>query len=252
VNIVDYLDRLAYAGPREPSAATLHGLHEAHMLAVPFENLDIGLGRTIALDLDALFDKIVRRRRGGFCYELNGLFAELLGALGFDVTRLSARVYNDGQPGPEFDHLALLVRSPDASLWLADVGFGDCFVRPLPFAEGEHTHAERQRTYRLTATGDEWQLAERRGAGPWELVYGFTRQPRQLTDFAAMCHWQQTAPESHFTQRRVCSRATPTGRVTLRERALIITHGDERVEHALPDDNAVAAALREHFGIEAP
>ena len=110
MNIQAYLDRIDYHGPREPTAATLRALHMAHLLAVPFENLNIGRGWPIVLDEDALFEKIVAGRRGGFCYELNGLFAALLRALGFEVTLLSAGVARAaGGFGPEFDHLTLLV-----------------------------------------------------------------------------------------------------------------------------------------------
>src|SRR5262245_34969656 len=112
MEIQAYLDRINYHGPREPTAEALRALHRAHMLAVPFENLDIRLGRPIVLGEAALYDKIVRRRRGGFCHELNGLFATLLRELGFDVTMLSARVARvAGGFGPEFDHLTLLVQS---------------------------------------------------------------------------------------------------------------------------------------------
>ena len=125
-----YLARMGYTGSIAPTAHTLAALHRAHMLTVPFENLDIPLGTPIVLDNDALFAKIVDHRRGGFCYELNGLFAELLRSLGFQVALLSAGVYNaTGQPGPDFDHMALLVALEQR--WLADVGFGDSFNTPL-------------------------------------------------------------------------------------------------------------------------
>ena len=140
MDIQAYLRRINYSGEQAPSAATLYELHRAHLLAVPFENLDIHLGRPIVLDQDALFDKIVTRRRGGFCYELNGLFALLLRELGFEVTLLAAGVARaDGGFGPEFDHLTLLVRAtslnPQSEVWLADVGFGDSFREPLRFVE---------------------------------------------------------------------------------------------------------------------
>src|SRR5215213_6707253 len=135
MDVQAYLRRINYRGELAPTVATLRELHRAHLLAVPFENLDIHLGRAILLDQDALFDKIVTRRRGGFCYELNGLFALLLRELGFEVTLLSAGVARAGGGfGPEFDHLTLLVKVPSAEAmalylpsasWLADVGFGD-------------------------------------------------------------------------------------------------------------------------------
>ncbi len=126
-----YLARIGYSGPPTPTLETLQGLHEAHYRTVPFENLDIALGRPIRLEETALFEKIVVRRRGGFCYELNGLFAALLRALGFRVTLLSAGVMSSRRRefGPEFDHLSLRVAL--AEPWLADVGFGEAFCRPL-------------------------------------------------------------------------------------------------------------------------
>jgi N-hydroxyarylamine O-acetyltransferase len=247
VNVDAYLHRLDYHGAREPSAATLSALHTAHLLAVPFENLDISLGRPILLDQSAFYAKIVERRRGGFCYELNGLFATLLHALGFDVTLLSARVHTPSGLTPEFDHLALIVRLDQP--WLADVGFGDCFYRPLPLAAGEYHQPDRYRAYRLSVDGNDWRLEESVADQPWEPVYNFAVVPRRLADFSERCQWLQTAPASHFTQSRVCSRATPTGRVTLRDHRLITTDGDQRNEQDLPTAADVQAALREHFGI---
>src|SRR5262249_8131930 len=130
VDVQKYLDRINYSGSLVPSIGTLRGLHRAHMLTVPFENLDIHLGRPILLDEEVFFDKIVSRRRGGFCYELNGLFAGLLRQIGFDVAMLSAGVAGaDGRLSPDFDHMALLVALEDN--WLADVGFGDSFIEPI-------------------------------------------------------------------------------------------------------------------------
>lgn len=163
MNVDAYLDRIGYAGPRAPEAATLRALHRAHLLAVPFENLDIALGRPLALDEAALFDKIVRRGRGGFCYELNSLFAALLRALGFDVALLSARVLTDGQPGPEFDHMTLLVQRPaDAGApgpqrCLADVGFGASFLEPLP-PDSPDLQRQAPGIFRVSRSGDQWWM----------------------------------------------------------------------------------------------
>src|ERR1035438_109494 len=117
-----YLERISYLGQVDPSAETLRGLHLAHMLAVPFENLDIHLGRPIVCDEARFLHKIINARRGGFCYELNGAFAALWCALGFNVTLLSARVAgSDGSASPEFDHLTLRVDLHEDEPWLADV-----------------------------------------------------------------------------------------------------------------------------------
>jgi N-hydroxyarylamine O-acetyltransferase len=239
---------------------------------VPFENLNIGMGWPIVLDQDALFEKIVLRRRGGFCYELNGLFAALLRALGFEVTMLSAGVARAaGGFGPEFDHLTLLVRgigdggwglgsegphppSPipyplSPILWLADVGFGDSFREPLRFEE----HSEQrqgERAYRIARDGEYLVLEQRDGVGDWAPQYRFTLQPRRHEEFAGMCRYHQTSPESSFTRRRVCTRATPDGRVTLSDMRLITTRNGAREERELADEDEVQAVLRELFGVE--
>jgi N-hydroxyarylamine O-acetyltransferase len=110
MNTTSYLERIGYYGPLSPTAETLRRLHVAHLMSVPFENLSIHLGEPIVLEDAALFDKVVAHRRGGFCYELNGLFAWLLRALGFRVTMLAAEVRNArGEWGAPFDHMALLV-----------------------------------------------------------------------------------------------------------------------------------------------
>src|SRR5512143_642394 len=155
MDAASYLSRIDYRGRFEPTLETLRGLHHAHMYAVPFENLDIvPLHRPLALDGASLWRKIVEERRGGFCYELNGMFAWLLKQAGFDVRYLNARVFaRDGQLGIDFDHLALLVKIPgEDGYWLADVGFGDSFTEPLRLEEGEKP--EGLRAYRLEKAGE--------------------------------------------------------------------------------------------------
>ena len=242
-----YLERIGYRGPLAPTADTLRRLHVAHLLAVPFENLSIHAGETIVLEDDSLFDKVVARGRGGFCYELNGLFAALLRSLGFNVEMLSAAVARrEGGFGPEFDHMALLVTLEER--WLADVGFGDSFVEPLLLDErGEQTQGSR--SFRIEEDGDRLVLMQRERAGEWEAQYRFRLRPHAYEDFAGMCHYHQTSPESHFTRGRVCSRLTPEGRVTLSGSRLITTSGGERVERELADDGERDAALLEHFRI---
>jgi N-hydroxyarylamine O-acetyltransferase len=247
VDVSAYLQRIGYAGPLALTAETLRALHLAHMRTVPFENLDIALGRPIVLEEEALFDKIVRRRRGGFCYELNGLFAALLRELGFQVTLLSARVADGGGDfGPDFDHLTLRVDL--AERWLADVGFGDCFGEPLRY-DDPGDQARDGRLYRLAFSDREGKLLARED-DDWDDEYLFRLEPCKLSDFVPMCHWHQTSPESIFTRKRVCTLLTPTGRLTLSDDRLIVTEAGERSECALAGPEAVAAALRECFGVE--
>lgn len=250
MRLEEYLQRIGHDGPLVPGAGTLRALHLAHLLAVPFENLDIHLGRPIVPDQAAFFRKIVGERRGGFCYELNGLFAALLRELGFDVTLLSARVARPGGDfGPEFDHLLLLVRLEEP--WLADVGFGDSYRAPLRLDDpGEQ--AQPEGVYRLTRDGDDWTYWSRDPAQAWQPQYRFTLQPRQLGDFAEMCHYQQTSPESHFTRKRICSLATPEGRVSLSDMRLIVTDRGQRQERELAGPAEYETVLREHFGIALP
>lgn len=247
MNVEAYLQRICYHRDRTPNAETLRNLHHAHILAVPFENLDIHWGRPIVLDEKSLYEKIVLRRRGGFCYEANGLFAALLRELGFNVSLLSARVMDGGKPGPEFDHLTLLVQLEER--WLADVGFGDSFREPLRL-DDPNEQLQNHGAYRLTRDGEQWTLLARSSDNEWEPQYMFTLRPYQLADFAGMCHYHQTSPESHFTQKRVCSLATPAGRVTLSDMRLIITLGSSRQEKILASQEEYTTALREYFGFK--
>ncbi len=244
-----YLARIGHVGGREPTLETLRALHRAHLAAVPFENLDIHTHpkQVIRLDLAALFRKIVGERRGGFCYELNGLFADLLSSLGFEVELLSARVAHDtGGFGPEFDHLTLLVTAEGRRL--ADVGFGRSFHLPLSLDAPEEQLAEGL-LFRAVEDEAGWRVESRAPDGPPTPEYAFTLQPRRFEEFVAMCDWQQSSPESHFTQHLVCSRPTARGRVSVSRKSLIITEGDERRETPLPDDAALRGALEEHFAI---
>ena len=241
-----YLERIRYKGLHEPTLDTLRKLQRAHLLTVPFENLDIHLGNPIILSLPAFYEKIVRRDRGGFCYELNGLFGWLLEQLGFKVTLLSAQVFQHTQPGPEFDHLVLLVEMEEP--WLVDVGFGDLCLDVLPFKTNEET-AYDDGSFRFVQSGTEYVLQRKRTSG-WQSQYAFSLTPRQLTDFGDMCRYQQTSPESHFTQKTVCSLATLEGRITLSNNRLITTSSEHREEHEVKTENEYRNLLKTHFGIE--
>src|SRR5512139_740329 len=193
-----YLDRIKYSRPVSPDVQTLHGLQRAHLQHIPFENLDIGLKRPIQLEEDALWDKIVIQGRGGFCYELNGLFARLLQETGFDVTYLNARVYNgQGELGIDFDHLALLVRVPGQDeRWLADVGFGDSFNEPLSL-DGPEVQEQGLRAYRVERLQDGYAIWQRNYDGSWERHYFFDLQPYEFPEeYLSACHYHQTSPQS--------------------------------------------------------
>ncbi|MFL6142778.1 MAG: arylamine N-acetyltransferase family protein [Labedaea sp.] len=225
-----------------PDAALLRELHVRHLRTVPFENLSIHLDEPITLDEDALVDKIVRRRRGGFCYELNGAFAALLEAVGFPVIRHAARVFGDGGLGVPFDHLALTV---DASgeRWVADVGFGRHACHPLrldwPDAQddpdGEYLVVD-------APEGDIDVLCDGRPQ------YRMEQRSRTLDEFRIGAWWNSTSPASHFTEKLVCSRNTEDGRVTLTGDTLITTVGAARTETTLDGEQRILDTYRTVFG----
>ena len=244
--ILTYLCRIGHNKTFDVSASTLRGLHRAHLLSVPFENLDIHLHRPIVLDETALFEKIVNSCRGGFCYELNGLFAALLRDVGFKVTMLSAGVSREeGGFGPEFDHLVLLVQLRDR--WIADVGFDELMMEPLlldnPGAQKQGTD-----TFRIIKAGDHCTLL-RLEAKNWKPQYQFTLKPHKLEEYSAMCVYHQTSPRSSFTQGRICSIAREDGRIKLTGKKLIITINGEREERFIGGEEEFEQALREYFGI---
>jgi len=237
-----YLDRIGAEASSDLDAGRLRQLHQRHLLSVPFENLSIHLGEPIVLNPEALLDKLVHRRRGGFCYELNGGFGMLLAALGYRVTMLAARVIGRDGLGPPYDHMALRVDL--AEPWLVDVGFG------------KHSHYP----LRLTVSSDQVDpggtfQVETRDDGDLDVLmdgepqYRLEPRARRLSDFEATCWWHQTSPRSHFTQAIVCSRLTETGRVSMTNRTLIKTNGADRRESILASDEEVLAAYRDYFNI---
>jgi len=252
MNVTAYLERLNYTQPVKPDVDTLHGLQIAHMQKVPFENLDIALKRPILIDEPAIWDKLINQKRGGFCYELNGLFAWLLKQIGFDVTYLNARVFNQtGELGIDFDHLALLVKTPGQSTrWLADVGFGDSFNEPLNFEERD-VEVQGLRAYRLQQTQTGYIVWQRNYDGSWERQYFFDLQPHHFPEeYEAACLYHQTSPNSSFTRGSIISRATPDGRVSLEDGWVILTTNGTREKRPLADKAEYQALLKEHFGVE--
>lgn len=254
MNIPLYLARIQYFKLIKPDVQTLKELQRAHMLNVPFENLDIGLKRSIQLSKEALWNKIIVQKRGGFCYELNGLFAGLLKEIGFDVTYLNARVYNpEGNLGIDFDHLALLVQVPDQpGRWLVDVGFGDSFNEPLSFQErGEQVQGLR--SYRLEETADGYIAWQKNYDGSWERQYFFDLMPRNFPiDYEAACLYHQTSPRSSFTRGSIVSKATADGRVSLEERRLIVTKNGQRSERPVENKDEYRVFLKQYFDVTLP
>ena len=247
MEVAAYLQRIGYIGSTAPTAETLRQIHRAHLLAVPFENLDISRKRPIVCDEASFVRKIVEGRRGGFCYEMNGAFAALLRGLAFRVTLLSARVpRQDGSDGPEFDHLVLRVDLEQP--WLADVGFGESFLEPLRLRSGIEQEQARGK-FRIVEENGCLHVERASPDGAWKQEYSFTLQPRQLSEFAPMCHYHQTSPESPFTRKRLCSIPTPEGRVTLSDMKLILTRGEQKEERVIESEKEWREVLKEQFGV---
>jgi N-hydroxyarylamine O-acetyltransferase len=236
VDVAAYLERIGAERPASPTLDALGELALAHLYSVPFENLDIAAGRPLSVERERLFEKVVNRRRGGFCYELNGLFSWLLRELGYDVTLLAGQTVDPitGAAGHPRAHLVLLVEL-DAPV-LVDVGWGEVFRRPLALRPGnEHTDPAIA-SYRLERHDGRWQVIERhddeanlKPAEAWRVAYRFDLTPRELGDFAEACRWQETE-SPFFTGHRFCTIATPDGRRTLMDDRLIVREAGARAE----------------------
>lgn len=241
-----YLQRIGYGGSLAADADTLQGLHRAHATTIPFENLDIVLGRGIELDLDSLQDKLVRRRRGGYCFEHNLLFAAVLERVGYDVTRLAARV-QPARPGPR-THMALRVVA-DGAPWLADVGFGAASLRePLPL----QSTTARQGGWRRrldAADASTWLLRTARPDG-WSDLYAFTLEPQRPIDYAVYNHYTATHPRSPFVGQLVALRTEPYAEHVLRGLQLTTNRPDGAAESRLLAFDELPGVLAGTFGIE--
>jgi len=203
------------------------------------------LGRRIDLKLPAILDKIVNKKRGGFCYELNSAFAWLLDKIGFKVKLLSARTYDGETLGPEFDHMLILVNMDQPVI--ADVGFGDSFL--LPIIPGGADCYQFDRYYRLQNNEERWVLQQRFEAGDWKSQYIFDMKSHPLHHFAAMCDYHQTSKSSSFTRKTVCSRVTESGRITYANGRYIVNEQDNREETMVGNEASLNKILRNQFGI---
>ena len=264
MDITKYLLRIGFNHPTEPTLEVLRSLHSFHLLAVPFENLTLHCGGRLSPDLHAVYDKIVNQRRGGLCYENNGLFSWLLSKLGFEVTILSGQVKNaiTGCYGPPFDHLISMV-SLKGRRWLCDVGFGSAgFSVPLSLDAWGEPQTTGQRVYRVREEGDQ-RFLEWRGEpgqvtdGEWKGIYKFTLEPRMRDNFTAMCDYHQSSPSSIFFCKSVCTLLKPDGRLTLVGSTLTTTtfRTDEsalKTSGRTLTDEEIPVVLVKMFGVVLP
>ncbi len=247
-SLTAYLDRVGFSGPARPDIETLQRLQHSHVRAVPFENLDVQLRRPVGLDLEAFYHKIVRERRGGWCFELNGLLGWALAKIGFDVTRTSAGVMREHLgDAPLGNHLCLLVRLDRT--YLVDVGFGGSLSRPLPLEAREHEDSP----YRITLThleGGEWRFSERAGGEPFsfDLIVGAADETR----FATHCATLQTSPDSPFVQNLIVQRRVADRHLALRGRVLTTLRGGGEEKPELKSADELLATLRDDFDLNLP
>ena len=248
MNTEKYLNRLEYTGSLHPTLEVLSQLQEAHVLHIPFENLDIHYGVPIELDIDRIYTKIVLDGRGGFCYELNGLFFELLQRLGYNAKRIAARVYDKANGyGPPYDHLAILVEIEGVT-YLSDVGFGEFAFSPLRMETGI-IQKDIRGEFIIEHAEDNYYRVSKSENGILVPQYIFTTTACELEEFDEMCHYQQTSPHSHFTQNVLVTRPTPGGRITLTKDTLKITNAGSVREIHLETEDAFREMVRKYFGM---
>lgn len=244
-----YLDRIGYEGRPRADAATFARLHRAHVEAIPYENLDVQFGRPVTRQIAPIFDKLVGRRRGGWCYEMNGLFSWALEEIGFRVTRLAGAVHRasvgDAAIG---NHLVLLV-DLGGETWLADSGFGDGLVEPVPLREGPFNVAPlRCRLERID--GGWWRYHnDPRGGAP-----SFDFHP-ELGDEALLdssCRFLQSDPTSPFVQNAVVQRWRNGAHHSLRGRVLSTIDGDGKNSGLVNDGAEYVRVLKDTFALDLP
>src|SRR5512134_996290 len=245
-----YLRRIGYSGSLQPVPAVLEAIHLAHATHIPFENLDILLGRPIALDLASLQAKLVAGGRGGYCFEQNLLFSAMLQRLGFAVTHLAARViYPSGRKLPR-THILLRVDVAGAA-WLADVGFGlEGLLLPVPFVGGREAR-QFGWTYRAVEANGEWTLQSLRN-GAWTDLYAFSLEPQLAVDFEPANHYTATHPDSRFVRTLTVQLPTPEVRYRLRNRELVLDRGGTVTRRELADDDELLSVLADVFGLRFP
>jgi len=243
-----YLERIGFAGTPRADLATMQGVVGQHLAAIPFENLDVQLGRPPGLDPQAIFAKLVERRRGGWCYEHNGLLGAMLEQIGFAVTRVSAGVMRE-QRGDDTlgTHLALVVRLERD--YLVDVGFGGSLSRPLPLEEGEHDDGPFRLS--LSRAGDGyWRYAERLEGEPF--AFDFRAEPADEARLADRCAWQGRDPQSPFVLNLVAQRREADRHLALRGRVLTDSRPGRIDRRTLVDAGELTAVLRERFALDVP
>lgn len=248
MNIEAYLDRIGFQGPLKADLETLQALHRAHLLAIPYENFDVQFGVALTPDPAAAYDKIVNRRRGGWCYEQNGLFGWALGELGFKVTRLAGGPQSEEGERLTGNHLVLRVDLDD-EIWMADVGFGDGPFEPYRLTAGDFS--TRQFNFTVDDLGEGWWRLNNHPHG-MARFYEFHIDAPAESLLSARCDWLRTDPGSPFVLNAVALRHTPKGQTKLVGRLQLTQTEGEPQKHLIADPDEYLAILKADFGLDLP
>jgi len=244
----EYLSRIKFFGETRADLNTLNKLHRNHIFYIPFENLDIQNKQEIHLEESKLFNKVVKLKRGGFCYELNYLFLCLLIDLGFDAKMISAQIFDNDKLGPEFDHMAIIV-SIENEYWLADVGFGDLFIKPLKIDQ-QTEQINGGNTYKISfLNGQSYLLSKSEYGTVFEKKYVFDTSEKKIEQFLPQCKLKQQSPDSYFVQNKVCTTAQKDGRKTIFNSKYIEKQNGNKTELLIETKEQEKNILEKEFGI---
>lgn len=247
----NYLRRLGYRQTPQNNLQTLNELHKKHLFSIPFENLDIHLKKPLQIELEALYQKIIIEKRGGFCYELNFLFYNLLKEIGFDCQIVSASMYDKKENlAGQFDHLAILVKLEEN--WLVDVGYGNLFTEPMkiPSKIDNYVYKDRDAIYKIGQLDEStYILSESKKGYKFKEIYAFETIPRKINEFYEQIDFKQYSKESYFVKNKICTLPTEEGRITLFNAKFIKTMGQEKQERTIQNDDEFYQLVRDEFGM---
>jgi len=252
VDLSAYFERIGYTGPCEPTLAALSAIHAAHPAAIAFENLDPLMGRAVRLDMDSVQKKLVGAKRGGYCFEQNGLFAAALKAIGFKVTGLAARVLMGHAPGTtRRSHMLLKVELPEGA-YIADVGLGSwALSAPLRLFD-ESLQDTPHGAFRILRSGDYFD-EQTRMDGDWKTLYRFSLEEQIDQDYEVANWYTSAHPESQFRHRLMAARLPQGCRLGMLNNRFSVHLPDGRVERReLGSPAEIAEVLESEFGIALP
>ena len=248
MDINKYISRIGYEGKLSPNEECLKELHRCHLMSIPYEALDVQLGKRISLDLNKIFKKVIDNQRGGYCYELNYIFHWLLTKVGFENHLVSARIFDNEKIGPEFDHMAIVVKLND--LWLVDVGYGDLFITPLKI-KTDIEQEDKFKLYKLIPDGknDYLLLESLKSNVNWIRKYSFNLKPCLIDDFKDQHEYKQSSSDSYFVRNMICSLPNESGRKTILNNTFKIRTGSVVREKQFTSQKELTQILENDFNI---